>query len=560
MKRLIISLLLLAAVCSCAKEGMETAIVSPNDKVPVTITASGLEVDTKVQFEETGTSRIDLRPKWEVGDEVFGFGDGSLSSNRYTFTVQSVDSEGVAILSGEAPANCTLHLVFCNGKSATDFNSGNELSLSFQYQNGSAASLPAPMVSKGQIIDGSGHFTFENLCSIIVIRKANGVPAGKTIQTATVGGTDLSLGTVRMNGSKLDIVSSHVYEYDDFVSCRSVNATVGSDGTLSNPIFIAVPKGSKVECVDFKIPTGSSDPNLKYDTYRYLLSSSKSIGVSRYFAVNGQTFVKKDGIQLWPAGPFWKETNLGAGSCYDAGSFYSWGNNVPCTPQSIDWDNPYGIYPLNAEYYNCRWLSQYGYLDQFGFDGFSALLYNDVSLSGTGTLVGSGHPWNASQNDAARITYGGSWRLPELVEFRILSNEDHSARLSYSATAPTTSHVYGYSKFTGNLDECQGCNIILPAGGGAVNNTIADPSFIGYYWSSDAYDNSTGSEARAYRMDASSLARTVMPDPVNFGGNFYTQAQILAAFGSYFTFDTYARASTTAASRFWAHSIRACQD
>ena len=145
----------------------------------------------------------------------------------------------------------------------------------------------------------------------------------------------------------------------------------------------------------------------------------------------------------------WATCNVGANNPEDYGDYFAWGETTS-TKNTYDW-------------------STYKYCN-----GSSSTLTKYNTSSSFGTVD------NKTQlelsDDAARVNWGGSWRMPTDAEWIELMN-------NCTDTWTTQNGVNGYrvtSKTNGN-------SIFLPAAGFRFDSSRNDAGGYGYYWSSSLY-------------------------------------------------------------------------
>ena len=144
--------------------------------------------------------------------------------------------------------------------------------------------------------------------------------------------------------------------------------------------------------------------------------------------VNGQ-FNGHDYVDLGlPSGLLWATCNIGADSPYDYGNYYAWGETM------------------------------------------TKSIYTEENSMTWGQSIGdiSGNP----QYDAARVNWGGTWRLPIRSEFDELIN-------NCTWTWTIRNNNYGYIVTGPN-----GNSIFLPAAGYREGFSLDDAGSDGAYWSS----------------------------------------------------------------------------
>lgn len=144
----------------------------------------------------------------------------------------------------------------------------------------------------------------------------------------------------------------------------------------------------------------------------------------------------------------WATCNVGADSPEDYGDYFAWGETEP---KSTYYCSTYKWSEGDSDN-----LTKYCTISSYGTVDYKTQL--DLS------------------DDAARVNWGGSWRMPTHEEFTEL-------RERCSWTWPTQNGVKGYkvtSKTNGN-------SIFLPAAGYRYDSSLTEVGSRGYYWSSSLY-------------------------------------------------------------------------
>ena len=171
-------------------------------------------------------------------------------------------------------------------------------------------------------------------------------------------------------------------------------------------------------------------------------------------AINGHAYVEMgNGLK-------WATMNLGAYDTTEPGDYFAWGETEPY------YDSKIPFHWKNGKSAGYAWGS---YQFNPSGDGITFTKYNSESSV---TLQ--------SIDDAARVNWGGTWRMPTYKELDALWNGDDYTwewtddyNGSGMAGEIVTSKVPGY---VGN-------SIFLPAAGGC-GNSIYNVGFSGLYWSS----------------------------------------------------------------------------
>ena len=140
----------------------------------------------------------------------------------------------------------------------------------------------------------------------------------------------------------------------------------------------------------------------------------------------------------------WATMNLGATSPEEYGDYYAWGETQ--TKDAYDWNN----YQWSDD--GCKTFTKYNTGKDYGtVDNRTMLDFAD---------------------DAARASWGGTWRLPTRDELEELCEQ-------CTWTKATQKGVKGY-KVTGP----SGKSIFLPAAGYRSESSLVNDGSMGYYWSS----------------------------------------------------------------------------
>ena len=263
---------------SCQQQNIETPDSgSLSGKELVTVTLKASMVQTKVSYTETPEKN--LQPGWMAGDRVIGFDEGN---DPYEFSISDIDeASGTATLTGVAPANCELHLVYlgCATPSAIE---GLSLPYEFNYSGqASNTTIPAVMLADGEVIFGAGEFHFSNAGAVMGIKSVKGVPKDAVITKVTVYGDKLSSASIGLNDNKLALTTGgSTGESITTGDLTGIKVTDGI-GTLSNKVLIAVP----AEAIISKISLESGEY-----TYNCTLSNPITISANEYRYIEGKIF------------------------------------------------------------------------------------------------------------------------------------------------------------------------------------------------------------------------------------------------------------------------------
>lgn len=466
----IIATITLLAI-SCQKENTPVDRDS-NNPVNGKLTATIAKTSTKVILAET--TDHNLQPAWEIGDEIIGFDD---EGSTYTLIIASV-SEETATLEGTVPDGA-LHLIYKSGAKASDISS-NTLAIDYTDQ-ACDNTIPAVMLADGTVENGSCEFSFNNAGAIIGISAVNGVPSGATISKITIEGENLSEATVSLNGSALALTATE--KTDDVISVADLNLTVtDANGTLSNPIFVAVPAGAtitKVNAIVTKEPETMTKP-----------SATPQEGVD-YVTIGG---VK------------WAKWNVGASSETDSGWYFPWAGTEGYFRYADTWQSvkatsiEFSYSPTSA---HTATASDYLYVKEQVFKAIghsfdwantpyqtqgnvlSASSTKFTKYSGSNLKDPSATDEDASKtvldqvDDAAYVNWSGTWRMPTDAELKALkTNTTQTFKKDYNGTG-----IDGYL-FTSKQSGEAGHSIFMPCAGCGKGLDWTNDNIQGYYWSS----------------------------------------------------------------------------
>ena len=163
----------------------------------------------------------------------------------------------------------------------------------------------------------------------------------------------------------------------------------------------------------------------------------------------------------------WATCNVGANSPEEYGDYFAWGETSPKT--TYNWST--------YKYCNGDECS----MTKYCLDSYYGTVDNKTTLELT--------------DDAARVNWGGKWRMPTKAEQDELRNTSNC-----TWTWTTQNGVKGYkvtSKKNGN-------SIFLPAAGGRIGDDLDYAGSYGDYWSSSHF-TSYGSRAYDFYFDSSDV-------------------------------------------------------
>ncbi len=152
-----------------------------------------------------------------------------------------------------------------------------------------------------------------------------------------------------------------------------------------------------------------------------------------------------------PSGTLWATCNVGATKPEDYGDYFAWGETEP--KDDYNWNtNKWGYYDENSKLHITKYNTNSGY----------GPVDNKIELD--------------TEDDAAYVNWGSSWRMPTMVQIKELIN-----KCSWEWT--TRNGINGYRVIGPNGNE-----LFLPATGYRYNSSLYYSYFEGHYWSRDLYD------------------------------------------------------------------------
>lgn len=489
--KILSSFVMVVLLASCAEKQLPDSAVIPvgqSDAVVPTRIVATFEEATKVTYTEIAAESVfNLRPQWEVGDEIIAL-DGN--GVYYVFKVETVNEDKSAVLSGQAPTNCQLHLIFCPG-----FSDITRLAVDYTAQTGAKTTMPAVMFSDGEIQGGTGTFHFRNAGGIVGIWAVNGIPEGTKISKITVSGENLSAAGINLSENALTLnVSENPI---DAISVDGLNLTVeDANGTLSNPVFLAVPAGAKIAKVS--VPLAKDAETMKKP------SATPQEGVD---------YVTIDGIK-------WAIWNIGASSETDYGWYFAWGGTEGYYSYENTWQSvkstsfesaysPESAYTVDAKDYvyvktqtfaitghSFNWANTPYHTGGDSFTGWTKY----IPAGKSSYWYGGGSPDNKLTldpvDDVARVNWGGNWRMPKTEEInRLNKNTTSEWIVDYKGTG-----ING-RLFTSKVAGEEGHSIFIPAAGYGTSGPGHEGS-IGNYWAKDVF-SATPSDAYGLFTNAS---------------------------------------------------------
>ena len=469
---------------SCAEKELPDSTIIPAGQsdvvVPTEIVATFEE--TKVTYDEKKQGQVyDLKPMWEVGDKIIALGEGGAN---YKLTVKTVNTTNrSAVLSGEVPKNCSLHLIYCPGVSASN------LKVDYTAQTGAKETMPAAMFSDGEVVDGAGHFAFRNAGAIIGISAVNGVPKDTKVPSITVSGANLSSATIELDGSTLKLTATE--KADDAITLGDLNLTVNdAKGTLSSPIFLAVPAGATIAKVSVPF---TREP----ETMTIPSTAEDKKGID-YVEITA----KYDGTNVTTKK--WAKWNVGANSEKDYGWYFAWAGTEGYVYKNNIWVSASGVDSysytlksaktaganayLHVKYqsfteYRFNWAHTPYHMGESYTTSWTKYIPTDKSTYWSGT----GDPDNKLvldlEDDAARVNWGGTWRMPTSAEFVAMKN---ATTWTWDAD---DKGCYVTEKDVPLSGDKSNALLFIPAAGNGQYASLNSAGSVGIYWTSSLWSD-----------------------------------------------------------------------
>jgi len=168
----------------------------------------------------------------------------------------------------------------------------------------------------------------------------------------------------------------------------------------------------------------------------------------------------QEGVQLWEGGPFWADRNVGAEEPWEYGFHFWWGDTLGSRRGERNWVASDGSNP-RADFIWFPWRTP-----TYGKDPDT--LRREGWITEDDVL--------APEHDAARVQWGGDWRLPTRREL-----EDLIGRCDWTWT--TTNDVSGY--VVSGRGDYASASVFVPAAGAGVEEKWWWKGSAGFLWSSE---------------------------------------------------------------------------
>lgn len=153
----------------------------------------------------------------------------------------------------------------------------------------------------------------------------------------------------------------------------------------------------------------------------------------------------------------WATYNVGATKPEEYGLYFAWGETIGYGSDTSDGHS--------FDWANYKWC-----------DGSKDALtkYNNVEARGSVDNITT----LESSDDAAKVNWGGTWRMP--------TYDEYSELLGCTWEETNINGVYGYNVIGSN-----GNSIFLPAAGSRSGNGVSSVNEVGVYWTSSLFTSTT---------------------------------------------------------------------
>lgn len=179
----------------------------------------------------------------------------------------------------------------------------------------------------------------------------------------------------------------------------------------------------------------------------------------------------------------WATMNVGADSISGYGDYVAWGATEPlykpgyAQSESPSWKISGGYNYVNTPYQTANTTS-YSSTKWTKYLGSTTSSYQDASASVYDALKTT----LDMADDAARINWGGRWRIPAIEEIEEMCDTDNCTWTWYSKDNTEFGGVAGY-KVTSKVTGYEGNWIFLPAAGYRSGTGLSSVGSNGEYWS-----------------------------------------------------------------------------
>ncbi|MBQ7254306.1 MAG: Ig-like domain-containing protein [Bacteroidales bacterium] len=466
-KKALFGLLIALAVCSCQikEDGELTHEGKIFNATMEAIVDDATDADTKTSLDASGNVL------WKQGDQVSIFA-GSTINEHYQVTDASDGKTAAALNRIESP-DAAAGGAISNNVAFYPYTATAEITKSGSGYLISGLSLPATQnYSESSFGNGAFPMTAVTSSASDYNLKFKNVLGGLKLQlkgTAAI----TSISVTGNNNEKLCGAAEVTVSGDNApaitltdASAKTVTLDCGNgvqlEANTTNAFIIALPPMTMSGGFTVTV-TDSQNKQMEIKTTR-----SQTITRSNLLSMPAVTFVAPDPTSVpahavdlgLPSGLKWASCNLGASAPEEYGDFFQWGETKPhyYSLDPLTWkENKTGYEWTNYKFRTSGNTSNTVRISKYNTSSSCGPVDNNTVLD--------------SEDDAAAVNWGGSWRMPTADEWDELINK-------CSWTWTTQNGVNGYLVTGSNHN-----SIFLPAAGLWSGSDIYYPGSLGRYWS-----------------------------------------------------------------------------
>ncbi len=485
MKRYFLPIVLLALLAGCTSENFNTESLDNEFVSHVTITASDFEMDaaTRTSLELTSSG---LSFTWAESDVV---GIYPNAGDQVSFPMTKGAGTKTANFDGGGWAlrgNYTYAAYYPYSVDNTTYGrSYTALPISYKGQTQSANNSTAGLGAYDYMVatastpeSGNVTFNFQHIGSVLYLQLTSPDAATFTKLTlsaeapiftteATLNISDATLTTVAIaKAITLDLDDIAVESGGALYAWLLIAPTDANGKTLTATLTTSESNTYTVELAGKNYLTGKA-----YQLKGTLKGSGtggtgEDIGWGEELVIDGHEYVD---LGL-PTGTLWATMNVGATSPEGYGNYYAWGETKTKIEQGKADD-------YSEETY--KWIS---IVTSFDWENavetttktFTKYWPEGANVTGCTGIVDNKTVLD-SEDDAAAVNWGGSWRMPTRADWNELTNTSNC-----TWEGATLNGVNGY-KVTSKVNDKF---IFLPAAGYRTGTYLRYNCSYGYYWSS----------------------------------------------------------------------------
>ena len=479
-------------------------LVKEGETIQVNINASLGDLVAADGTKATATSVVRLQ--WEDGDKVDAYCGTTKISGTDGLTVTPSENGIFAKLSGEI--------------TTTSLTSGTSV-ITFVYSNGctpdgltfdlSSQGADIPFVAYGTLVyDGTATLAnkmveFKFATSVMKIAATN--LGGGNITEATISGINTKVTLTPDDDSETCGISG-----DNKATISTTNYDASSDGTRAIVTFGLVPDSNTGRAITVKqgdftnkgaITSAEVESSKSYTTPASLFTCGK-IGDHDYVLIAGTKWATQNLAITSSGQDGWKGKNTaavnvpGTTTPVQIGDYFQWGANKGyCGDESAS-DKGLLIYKIFSITFDpsasgaftasfTSWKDAGGSFNtSYKSPYYDGSAYTNYKAKGAGLAEG---------DDAARILWGDTWRMPTSSEFKAMRDATYWAwdakDCGYYVFMPGlgTSGAAGGRANINTSDDKTKALLFFPAAGLGSNTSLSNAGTFGFYWSGTLYSS-----------------------------------------------------------------------